>query len=58
MNTLLISEVQVICTKNYTRQKVNGMGNEYFIKEVLNKMKKVIKNVSENKNLRLKKTKR
>ena len=29
-----------------------------FIKEVLNKMKKVIKNVSENKNLRLKKTNR
>ena len=29
-----------------------------YIKEVLNKMKKVIKNVSENKNLRLKKTKR
>ena len=35
----------------------NGKGVS-FIKEVLNKMKKVIKNVSENKNLRLKKTKR
>ena len=30
MNTLLISKVQVICTKSYARQKVNGVSNKYF----------------------------
>ena len=42
-STLLITEVQVTCTKNYARKKVKKKKNEdqvYLIKKVLNRMKK------------------
>ena len=61
-NTLLFIRVQMICTKNYARQKVKkkkkNEDQAYLIKEMLNTMKEAIKNVSKNRNLRLKKTKK
>ena len=59
-NTLLFIKVQMICTKNYARQKVKKKKEDqaYLIKEMLNTMKEAIKNVSKNRNLRLKKTKK
>ena len=51
-NTSLIIKAQVTCTKYYARQKVKKKKNEdqvNSIKEVLNRMKEAIKNVSENK---------
>ena len=48
-NTLLIIEAQVTCTKNYATKKVKKNDDQvYSIKEVLNKLKEAIKNVTEN----------
>ena len=55
-NTLLFIKVQMICTKNYARQKVKKKKNEdqaYLIKEMLNRMKEVIKNVSKNRKFKI-----
>ena len=50
IETLLITNVQVTCTKKYARQKAKRNENQvYSIKEVLNKTKEDIKNVPENK---------
>ena len=48
-NTLLIIEAQVTCTKNYARQKVKKKNEDqvYLIKKVLNRMKKIIEKVTE-----------
>ena len=49
-NILLIIKVQVACTKNYARQKVKKNEDQvYAIKKVLDKMKKFIEKVPENK---------
>ena len=55
-NTLLFIKVQMICTKNYARQKEKKKKNEdqaYLIKEMLNRMKEVIKNVSKNRKFKI-----
>ena len=46
----------MICTKNYARQKVKKKKNEdqaYLIKEMLNRMKEAIKNVSKNRKFKI-----
>ena len=56
-NTLLFIKVQMICTKNYARQKVKkkkkNEDQAYLIKEMLNRMKEVIKNVSKNRKFKI-----
>ena len=55
-NILLIIAAQVTCTKNNARQKVKQNEDQvYLIKEVLNRMKEAIKNVSENKKFKIEK---
>ena len=51
-NTLLIITAQVVYTKNYVRQKVKKNEDQvYAIKKLLNKMKKKIERVPENKKI-------
>ena len=58
-NSLLFIKVQMICSKNYARQKVKKKNEDqaYLIKEMLNRMKEAIKNVSKNRKFK-KKTKK
>ena len=54
IDTLLITNVQVTCTKKYARQKAKRNENKvHSIKEVLNKTKEDIKNVPENKKINI-----
>ena len=54
IDTLLITNVQVTCTKKYARQKEKRNENKvHSIKEVLNKTKEDIKNVPENKKINI-----
>ena len=45
----------MICTKNYARQKVKKKNEDqaYLIKEMLNRMKEAIKNVSKNRKFKI-----
>ena len=56
--TLLIIKAQVTCTKNYVIEKVKKNNDQvYLIKEVLDRLKEAIKNVSEDKKIIINKNK-